>query len=430
MVVGIHLGFDPPANDTLARAVLHAMLPKVLTGIGAKNDWPCMGGFDMLITDRGLEFLSKAFQCAGNRLKFAIVNLPGRSPWLKATVERYFGTLGVRVLSRLEGTTLAKADNWYDPQARARYGLGELTGMIVRWIVDDYHEAEHDTLGTSPRQRWRELAEDALDGGVRVPPPFKEVYRMLGEGGITRLISNVGIPYANNHYASEELVAFRRTHKGKDPVEIIVDYYDRSFIWANLGGNWCVVPATNAAALKGRNRFANRVINQLARKLTPKGEEVTETTLERARMQCEEEARAFMGRRGLRFLSAGALATEVAGNDGLLAVLADGFTIPLGAGDPALDDDGPDAALSLVDPVATDGTYVDVDTTERDADTVPDRGKSRPQLELVNATSDPGKVNDNDGSGCSNDKIPAPPPKKQDLQAILSGMAKNMRVLK
>lgn len=430
MIVGIHLGFDPPSNETLARAVLHAMLPKIMTGVGAENDWPCMGGFDMLITDRGLEFLSKAFQLAGNQLKFAIVNLPGRSPWLKGTVERFFGTLGVRVLSRLEGSTAAKAADWYDPQARARFGLGDLTGMIVRWIVDEYHEADHGTLGTSPRQRWRELAENALDGGVRVPRPFKDVFRMLGEGGTTRVIENTGIPFQNNHYISADLEAFRRTHDGKKPVEIIAEYYDRSFIWAKLGDDWRVVPAVNAAELKGTNRYANRVINSLARKLTPKGEEVTETTIERARMQLEEEAQTLNGRGALRFLSVGALATDVMGNDGRLAVLANGLEMPIGAGDPAIEEDGANETPMVNDPTAVEGTDSDANAAKRDAETDPNGGKGPQCFELVSATSASERFDD-DSSGSSEGKtVAAAAPNKQDLQAILSGLASAKRVFK
>ncbi len=431
MIVGIHLGFDPPSNETLARAVLHAMLPKIMTGVGAKNDWPCLGGFDMLITDRGLEFLSKAFQLAGNRLKFAIVNLPGRSPWLKGTVERFFGTLGVRVLSRLEGATAAKAADWYDPQARARFGLGELTGMIVRWIVDEYHETDHRTLGMSPRQRWRELAENALDGGVRVPQPFKDVFRMLGEGGTTRVIENTGIGFQNNHYISADLEAFRRTHDGKKPVEIIAEYYDRSFIWAKLGEDWRVVPAVNAAELQGTNRFANRAINSLARKLTPKGEEVTATTIERARMQLDEEARTFKGRGALRFLSVGALATDVMGNDGRLAVLANGLEIPASFHDSEMSDDGAIGTQIMDDPAEADSTDDDVDARARDTDIVRDDGKDPRVLELVDANAAAGMIdNDADPASSESRTAAAAAPKKQDLQAILSGLASAKKVLK
>lgn len=431
MIVGIHIGFDPPSGETLARAVLHAILPKVLTDIGAENDWPCMGGFDMLITDRGLEFLSEAFQRAGNELKFAIVNLPGRSPWLKATVERFFGTLGVRVMSRLEGSTRAKAADWYDPQARARYGLVELTGMIVRWIVDDYHEADHGTLGTSPRKRWRELAENALDGGVRVPRPFKDVFRMLGEGGITRVIGNTGILFENNHYASPELEAYRRTHEGKKPVEIIAEYYDRSFIWVNLGGDWREVGATNAAMLKGRSRYANRIINRLARKLTPKGEEVTETTLERARMQCEEEARTLNGRRALRYLSVGALATDVVGNNGRLAVLANGLEMPAGTGDPATGDGAAARAANPADPGAAGGAIADSTGAPHDGDMDTEGAKGAAKFELVGAGAASDGVDGDGGSSTSEGAVVEPaPPRKQDLQAILSGLASTKRVLR
>lgn len=401
MVVGIHIGFDPPSAETLARAVLHAILPKVLDGTGARNDWPCMGGFDMLITDRGLELMSEAFQRAGQRLKFAIVNLPGRSPWLKATVERFFGTMGVRVMSRLEGTTRARAPDWYDPQARARYGLAELTGMVVRWIVDDYHQDEHATLRTSPRQRWQELAENALDGGVRVPPPFREVFRMLGEGGITRVIGNNGIAFDNNHYSSADLERFRRTHDGGKPVEIIAEYFDRSFIWAKLGDEWKEVPATSGS-LAGRSRYANRIINRLARKMTPKGEAVTEDTLERARIQCEEEARTMKGRRAMRFLSEGALATDVVGNDGRLAVLANGLEMP-----PQREDAG--ALSGEMQP--------DVTGAEADDRAPPTDSDASPAVDALAVDT------------LKTDEEP-PAPVLQDLGAILAGLSGAERVLR
>jgi putative transposase len=409
MIVGMHIGFDPPSSETLARAVLHAILPKVLDGTGVENDWPCMGGFDMLITDRGLELMSEAFQRAGNRLKFAIVNLPGRSPWLKATVERFFGTLGVRVLSRLEGTTRARAPEWYDPQARARFGLAELTGLIVRWIVDDYHEADHKTLGTSPRRRWKELAEDALDGGVRVPPPFKDVFRMLGEGGITRVIGNNGISFDNNHYSSPDLERFRRTHGGRKPVEIIAEYFDRSFIWVKLGDDWKEVPATGNTLLKGRSRYANRIINRLARKLTPKGQEVTEDTLERARLQCEEEARTLRGRRAMRFGSEGALATDVVGNNGRLAVLANGLEVPAGAGGDGQDSDEVDAVAHV----------------EAHAEQSAHKADEVGEIVVPIAAPAEGPA---DHSTDQMD-VEAPPP-MQDLQAILAGLAGAERMLR
>ena len=410
MIVGIHIGFDPPSAETLARAVLHAMLPKVIDGVGAKHDWPCMGGFDMLITDRGLEFMSEGFQRAGNHLKFAIVNLPGRSPWLKATIERFFGTLGVRVLSRIEGTTRARAPEWYDPQARARFGLGELTGEIVRWIVDEYHETVHATLGTSPRKRWRELTEDALDGGVRVPRPFKEVFRILGEGGATRIVGNNGIAFDNNHYTSPELEAFRRTHDGKQPLEIIAEYFDRSFIWVKLGNDWYEVKATNASLLKGRSRYANRLINRLARKLTPKGEEVTEETLDRARLQCEEEARTMNGRRAIRFQSEGALATDVVGNDGRLALLANGLVMPT-------------AGENVAEPNASspdDGVASMPADAERGGDRTNVAARSLPPA--------------SGGVGAGKQNTPsdecAPSPRQQDLQSVLAGLAGAERVLR
>lgn len=324
MIVGYHLSFDVPSYTTLSRAIIHAMAPKDLSNFPEiENDWPCHGVFDFLITDRGMEFLSESLNRAGNSLRFAIVNLPGRMPHLKGTVERYFATLGIRVLSHMEGTTLSRTEV-YDPKAAARFSLEELSARILKWIVDDYHQTEHGTLGMAPVAKWKELVDDSIDGGVRPVGNFKNLVMLMGERA-RRKISNVGIHFENNLYASYELTALRKRHGGlHNWYQILADPVDRGHLWVldTVDKRWLVVPVANARTAKGLNKFAMKVVMRMARKMVAKGERITDAIMEEARERCDSEALTAHTRTALRYLSDGALATPVLGNNNTLAVLA------------------------------------------------------------------------------------------------------------
>lgn len=340
MILGIHLSFEVPSYATLSRAIIHAMAPKDLSGMPeVENDWPCHGVFDMLITDRGLEFLSESFQRAGRDLKFAIVNLPGRMPHLKATVERFFGGLGIRVLTHMEGTTLSRTDQFYNPQVRAKYTLAELTAKLVKWIVDDYHYAEHATLGIAPIKRWKELVEeDVINGGVRPIGSFSRLVMLMGER-VRRKISNVGIHFENNIYASFELETMRKRRKGLEKeVEILADPTDRGHLWVldTVEKRWIIVPAVNQRISRGLNKYASRIVMRMARKIAGKGEEITDAVMLEARERCEAEALTAHNRSALRFCSDGAIATNLIGNKGILAVLSGSGDLPI----PEADDQG------------------------------------------------------------------------------------------
>lgn len=356
MIVGYHLSFDVPSYTTLSRAIIHAMAPKDLSSMPeVENDWPCHGVFDFLITDRGLEFLSESLNRAGNALRFAIVNLPGRMPHLKGTVERYFATLGIRVLSHMEGTTLSRTEV-YDPQATARFTLEELSSRILKWIVDDYHQAEHRTLGMAPAAKWKELVDDSIDGGVRPVGNFKNLVMLMGER-TRRKISNVGIHFENNLYASYELTALRKRHGGRTNwYEILADPVDRGHVWVldTVDRRWLVVPVANARTAKGLNKFAMKVVMRMARKIAPKGEKITDAIMEEARERCDREALTAHTRSALRYVSDGALPTPVLGNNNILAVLA-GAILPMPDADDGLGEQSAINQETPEQPATSDG---------------------------------------------------------------------------
>jgi putative transposase len=272
-----------------------------------------------IITDRGLEFLSESFRRAGKLVGFAVVNLPGRCPYLKGIVERFFGTLNIRVLSHLEGTTLCRSVETYNPQRRVRFDLGELTQMIVRWIVDDYHQTRHPSLGKTPMVRWTEQVDKFR---VRPVPSFRLLVTQLGET-VKRKVGNTGISWENHTYASDQLEKLRYRRGGlKKDWEIRIDPYDRGevFVLDEDRRTWISVPCTQQKTSRGITKFQMRLHMRIARRMTPAGEEVTPAIIEKAMEICATKARKGRARQAQRYLADGALATAVCAKLGFRAV--------------------------------------------------------------------------------------------------------------
>lgn len=321
-IVGIHIGFDVPSYATLQRAMIHAICPKDLTGLGLKNDWRCCGVPSAVITDRGLEFLSESFKTAGRRIGFAVVNLPGRCPHLKGAVERFFGTLNIRVLSLIDGTTISRTPQFYDPHAEARYSLAELTLRIVRWIVDDYHQEPHDAIGCTPAERWDQLEAEQ---GIPPVPAFRRLVTLMGER-VTRTVQNIGIEWEGHTYRSDELEELRRKRGGREKAwEIRCDPYDRGEVWVLddtiRTPRWIVVPAQHQRTSRGITRFQARTHLRVARQLLPAGEALTDEIMEEAIRIADQHAADGTGRQVLRYLADGALSTRVIGGIGIATIL-------------------------------------------------------------------------------------------------------------
>lgn len=316
-IVGLHISFDVPGYAPLARAVAHALCPKDVSQIpDIQHVWPCHGVPDAIITDRGLEFLSESFTSAGRHIGFAVINLPGRCPYLKGTVERFFGTLNIRVLTHIEGTTFSRTEQFYDSAAEARFTLSELTAMIVRWVVDEYHHERHPSIGSTPVAKWGELVDKFK---LRPIKSFRNLIILLGDK-VNRTVQNTGIEWEGHIYRSEELERLRQRRGGRSKKwQIRCDPYDRGEVWVldEERGSWIAVPAVHQMTARGVTKYQSRIRTRVARQITPEGEAVTDAILEEAARICDQEAVTSPSRSALRYLATGALATEVLGNIGL-----------------------------------------------------------------------------------------------------------------
>jgi putative transposase len=289
MILGVHLSFEPPSYASLQRALAHAFWPKNLSGIpDLEDDWPCHGIPWWVICDNGKEFRSASLRASEALMHFDVVNLPVKKPWLKGSVERLFRTIGVQVFSTLEGTTLSRTPDFYEPMGRARHTLDEVKAMLIKWIVNDYHRARHGTLGCSPIAKWRQLTELYP---VRPVPDFTHIVRLTGEV-VAHPISNIGVNHKGLLYSDPAILEKLRARRGglaKDWL-IRIDPYDVGEAWIldDAEGEWFVLPCTNQAISRKVSRFQHKVHGTVARQLVPPGQPVTEDHLLEAKRLCEE----------------------------------------------------------------------------------------------------------------------------------------------
>lgn len=341
MVVGYHLSFEVPSWASLQRCLAHAFWPKNLEGHGLTNPWPCEGRPTKVFVDNGKEFHSRSLKRAELALGFSLLYLPGRSPWLKGIVERFFGTMNVQVLSHLEGKTFSdtKARGDYKSSKHAKVKLGELKAKLLKWIVDDYHVNWHGGLEGIPLQEWYKRTPPK---GMDAVPRFEMLMEFLGSSR-EKAIGRKGVCLYGHFYFHPELSKLRAAEGLKRKYEIRSNPYDIGSIQLlKPDGKWLTLPSDRPELTVGFSMHQNKVHQVLAKKLVPAGETATEAhfvkAIEIAQAESQEilgdaDGRKTVGKVARYSFDNGTFVTKVAGHTGSR---------------PANDDDAPDTGHAPV----------------------------------------------------------------------------------
>lgn len=152
-------GADDPLRDTIEMIYLDKR--SVSDALGCVSSWHQGGRPSTIVLDRGAKYVTQEAYDLLARLGITNLGAPAGKPWLRAFIERLFGTLHRSFLVRFPGRTfsnvVAKGEN--DAAARAAMTFETFLGWLARWIVDDYHRAPHSGLGArTPMDVWDESA--------------------------------------------------------------------------------------------------------------------------------------------------------------------------------------------------------------------------------------------------------------------------------
>ncbi len=269
MPVGFHLGFDDPSFDTVMRCLHNAMQPKTYVRERfpeIQHEWACYGVPETVVVDNGREFHSKDFELACHQLGIQIQHTPRKSPWMKGTVERFFGQLNQGLIHSQPGTTFSnifdRAD--YDPRKNGVIPFSLLVEFLHHWVVEVYSRTEHRGIADLPADRW---AAGVREYPVRLPSKAADLDIVLWRTKL-KPVHHYGIEIASIVYNSEELGDLRRRHSGKlrTTVKFDPDDLSRILVLDSDNGSFFKVPAVSQDYTRDLTLWQHRVIRAEARR--------------------------------------------------------------------------------------------------------------------------------------------------------------------
>ncbi|MXQ12354.1 Mu transposase C-terminal domain-containing protein [Microvirga makkahensis] len=206
---------------------------------GCQTPWDYYGCMETLSTDNATVYTAHETRAAVTDLGAEILFPPAGTPQNRARVERLFRTIHDQLIALFHGRSFenvtAKGD--YNSEVNAIFVPEELGHVIVRWLVDVYHNTPHEGLGgETPRNCW--IRTTRLHPVL--PPPDAAVSRHIFGITVERRITNSGVRILGLHYQSEELQRLRRVARQK-PVLVRIDEGDLGYVSVRTKEGWLTV---------------------------------------------------------------------------------------------------------------------------------------------------------------------------------------------
>ncbi|MEP7288624.1 MAG: Mu transposase C-terminal domain-containing protein [Chloroflexota bacterium] len=263
MPFGFDISFQPGSYLTVMRCLRHGILPKedCQTRYGTVHPFPVYGLPETLVVDRGLEFVGTSLENALGMLGVIHEVMPGRTPWYKGGIERFFRTQNQGLLEGLPGytfsNTFSRAD--YDPAQDACISLDTLRQMLHIFLLDIYAQRWHEGIEDIPMRRWNETHRSGL------PPTFyhdADELRILLCASESRTLTRQGIAWETLHYNSPALAQLR-LRSGIGQVRFRYDPDDLGEIYVfDPAQGWLTVPALHPEYAQGLSLYKHKVIRQ------------------------------------------------------------------------------------------------------------------------------------------------------------------------
>jgi putative transposase len=209
-VLGFYIGFEPPSYLSAAHALYHAISSKSYIKKfypDVENDWLCCGKPAVLVCDRGKEFESFSLEDACDDLNISIQLNPGKHPWYKGSVERYFQSLNQQLLKDQPGVVLGASLSKiidYDPTKNAVISLDSLLSIFHIWVIDIYQCNKVSGGKIIPNLTWKEDLDK-----VSVRPVDPDRLKLVLSESFEAKVTKDGIKKDYIYYDNHELTNFR-----------------------------------------------------------------------------------------------------------------------------------------------------------------------------------------------------------------------------
>lgn len=242
-ILGIKLAENGTTRDALATLWM-ALTDKsdMARALGCRAGWHQSGHITQLVVDNGGPFVSSEFKAAVADLGIGYDVMPAGVPKLRGRIERMMRTFAQNMMPFMTGRTFSnpveRGD--YPSEAYAVHTAQDLVDAFVRYIVDHYHQSEHQGLDyNSPAEAW-----EAATKTYPVPPaPNRHILRAILGLEVRRRSGRHGIQLMKLRYHSEEL-ARRFEHHGGEDVLLRVDPEDLGHVSCWMNDAWHVLACT------------------------------------------------------------------------------------------------------------------------------------------------------------------------------------------
>lgn len=287
MPFGFDVSFQPGSYLTAMRCLRHGILPKpdCQTLYGTTHPFPVYGLPETVVVDRGMEFVGNSLVDALGMLGIIHEVMPGRTPWYKGSIERFFRTQNQGLLEGLPGYTFgdifSRAD--YDPVQDACISLETFHKLLHIFLLDIYAQRWHDGIQDIPARRWEQGCQSGL-----APTLYHdaEELRILLCASDTRTLTRQGITWETLHYNSSALSQLRQ-RTGGGSVRFRYDPEDLGEIHVfDPDVGWLTVPAVHPEYASGLSLYKHRVIRRAL--LADKRASVDIYALAQARLRLQE----------------------------------------------------------------------------------------------------------------------------------------------
>ncbi len=213
-----------------------------------------------IVVDGGPEFHSAYFETLLAWYKVTLKTRPPAEPRYGALCERLFGTANTTFIHTLLGNTqvmknVRQVTAAVNPQALARWTLGDLYTFLCRWAYEEYDVIGHPALGQSPRDAylWAE-SRTGTRSHTRIPYDRDFIIRTLPttRKGSARVKPGRGVQINNILYWC---AAFDDPQVEGTRVAVRYDPFDTGVAYAYLpqGRHWAECRSDYYALLHGRS---------------------------------------------------------------------------------------------------------------------------------------------------------------------------------
>ncbi len=307
MVVGFYISLNTPSAHSVLQCLRRSIMPKDLWLArfpGIKGIWPACGLMDLVAIDNGMDLHSAGLATACQEMGIQILFCGSKTPEHKGSVERYFRTMNTGLIHRLPGTVFSNVNERGDYPAEdlAVIDMETLVHLITKWIVEIYNVTRHRGIGTTPLQKWMELAANRP---IDLPMNPQALEVIIGIPA-SRTLFHYGLELEGLHYNSQRLQDIRRRRGENQPINLkfYEDTVGHVHVYDPYAEEYIQVPCVAGEYAAKLPRDIHRLVREQARRRF--GESYSLTQMMTARAEIEAIVRQAIANKKMALRKGGA----------------------------------------------------------------------------------------------------------------------------